>query len=98
MVDRIVRGNRSPRPVVDCIAVESVAAGFRTVVYLSARLTTVLSGVSVAHNGDFLQFIAAQQKVARTGVVQVQERVIVVVTVNVNRFEVPGRPNALKLP
>ncbi len=81
-VEGIVGGERSAGPVVYGVSVESVSARFRAVVNLSARLTAILSGVSVADNGDFLEFVAAQQQVAGARVVQVQESVIVIVAVD----------------
>src|SRR5271167_4923524 len=63
------------------VAVEGIAARLGRVVHLHARLAAVLGSVAIAHHRDFLNFVLADQQVARAGVVLVQKRVVYVVAV-----------------
>src|SRR5260370_7385860 len=58
-----------------------VGTGLSAVVNLGTRLATILAGVSVVHDRDFLQFITAEQKVAGAGIVEVQKGVVVIIAI-----------------
>ena len=82
VVKEIVCAKRAASPVIDGVAVETVSAGFRVVVNLSARLSAVLPSISVAYHSHFLDFVPAQQQVTRTGVIEIQEGIVVIVAVD----------------
>ncbi len=82
IVEKIVRTERPASPVVDGIAVEQVGTRLRVVVDLRASLTAVLSCVTVHHHGHFFYFVRAEEQVTCTRIIEVKERVVVIVAVH----------------
>jgi hypothetical protein len=75
-----------------------IAPGTTDDVFLNAAQASVLRAVGVGHNADFVNIIEAQKQVAGTGVVQVQEGIILFRAIQCKLFEVAGRPKADELP
>ncbi len=60
---------------------ELVAAALGRVIDGGAGLTSVLAGVAVGDNSDFLHFILAEEQIAGAGVVEVQKGIVFVVAI-----------------
>ncbi len=74
-----------------------VAAGFGDVGNLHACLLTILAGIRVGNNRGLLQVILAQGQVGGAGVVQVQERIHVILTVDGENVGSSGQTRGLEV-
>ena len=74
IVEEVV-GVQNPFVVVERrVSVEIVGAGFGDIVYLRARLASVLAGIAVDDDRRLLDLVGAERQVARARVVQVEVR------------------------
>lgn len=64
LIEPLVRIQERVVVPVNAVAMKIVRTTFRGVVDIRSGLSPVLSGVAIAHDGRFLQFIRAQGQVA----------------------------------
>jgi hypothetical protein len=76
VIEPVIRVHVAVGPVVSRVAMKVISPGAADDVFLNAAQAPVLRAIGVGHDANFFDIVKAQKQVAGTGVVQVQEKII----------------------
>jgi hypothetical protein len=90
VIKPVVAVHHAAIPIIVRIAMKLFGAALGAVIHLSTRQLTVLSALSVRGDRNFGHFVGPQQQVRRAAIVQVQERDVVILAAQREKFRRSG--------